>query len=88
MSGKQTTEQAVVELVPAPAHLPKIDLRNAGAIRREMAAVYREMRGGNIETADGTKLAYVLTQIGKMYELEVIESRLNALEEAATDDTD
>lgn len=86
MSGKQKPEQPIVELVPAPTHAPKIDLRNAGAIRREMGQVYRAMRSGEIETSDGTKLAYVLTQLGKMYEMEVLESRLNALEQAETDD--
>lgn len=88
MSGKQKPEQPIVELVPAPAHLPKIDLRNASAIRREMAAIYRAMRSGEIETADGTKFCYVLVQLSKLYEMQVIEERLQALEEAATNEAD
>lgn len=86
MSGKESSDGSAVELIPAPRHPPKIDLRNAGAIRREMAAVYREMRGGEIETADGTKLCYVLTQLGKMYETQVLEKRIEAIEEAREND--
>lgn len=82
MSTEKKPESPVVELVAASTHPPKINLHDASAIRREMAAVYREMRSGQIETADGTKLAYVLTQLSKMYELQVIEERLSALEES------
>lgn len=60
----------------------KIDLRNAHAIRRELASVYRDMRSGQIETADGTKLAYVLDMIRKSYETAVLEERINLIESA------
>lgn len=65
-----------------PPSPPKIDLRNAHAIRREMANVYRDMRCGNIATADGTKLAYVLEHLRKAYETAVIEERLVKLEKS------
>lgn len=58
----------------------KIDLRNAHAIRRELASVYRDMRAEKIETADGTKLAYVLDMIRKSYETAVLEERINQIE--------
>ena len=61
MSTKQTTDKPVVELVASPTHTPKINLHDAAHIRREMAAIYRDMRAGKIETQDGTRLAYVLT---------------------------
>ena len=38
------------------------------------------MKGGKIETSDGTKLVYVLGQIGKMIEVHDIEQRLIVLE--------
>jgi hypothetical protein len=38
------------------------------------------MRAGRIDTADGTKLAYVLAQLGKLIESGEIEKRLEALE--------
>lgn len=64
-------------VVPTP---PKIDLRNSHAIRRELASVYRDMRNGNIDTADGTKLAYVLDMVRKSYETAVLEDRLQQIE--------
>jgi len=80
MSGNELTETlegVVTEATPTP---PKIDLRNANAIRREIAAVYRDMRAGRIEMQDGTKLAYVLDMIRKAYETVVIEERLETVE--------
>ena len=61
-------------LTPTP--LPKIDLRDSHAIRRELAAVYRDMRTRKIETTDGCKLAYVLDLIRKSYETGVLQERL------------
>lgn len=64
-------------LVPTPK---KIDLRNAEAIRRELASVYRDMRSGRIETQDGTRLGYMLDLLGKAYERSVLEERIAQLE--------
>ena len=66
------------ELVPIPP--PKIDLRDAHAIRRELSSVYRDMRNGTIETQEGTRLAYVLDMIRKAYETSVIQERLELME--------
>lgn len=66
------------ELVPLPP--AKIDLRDAHAIRRELASVYRDMRNGTIEAQDGTRLAYVLDMIRKAYETSVIQERLELME--------
>lgn len=60
---------------------PKIDLRNAEAMRREMAAVYREMRSGKIDVQDGTRLVYVLNMLRQAYETDVLQKRLEKLEE-------
>lgn len=60
---------------------PKVDLATALDIRREMAKVYRETKAGKIETVDGAKLVYMLSQVGKMIELHEIETRLAALED-------
>jgi hypothetical protein len=45
-----------------------------------MARVYRDMRSGKIDTQDGTKLAYVLCQIGKLIQAGETEKRLEAVE--------
>ena len=66
------------EYLPAPS---KVNLANPESIRQEMARVYREARGGKLDPADATKLVYMLSQIGKLYELSVIEHRLQLLED-------
>jgi hypothetical protein len=63
-----------------PTRGKKIDLATINDVRLEMASVYRGMRSGKIETSDGTKLAYVLSAIGKMIESHDIEMRIEALE--------
>ncbi len=60
----------------------RIDLKIIDDIRLEMARVYRDMRSHKIPTADGTRLVYVLSQIGKMVELYEIEKRIGKLEAA------
>ena len=72
-----TVDNSSGRLDPTPV---KIDLKTIDDERLEMAKVYRAMKGGNIETSDGTKLVYVLGQIGKMIEAHDIEQRLSVLE--------
>ena len=63
--------------LPTP---PRIDLKTIDDVRVEMARVYRDMRAGRIEASEGTKLAYVLGQLGKLIESGELEKRLEALE--------
>jgi len=79
--GKESPESEpasgnVLTLIP----LPKIDLRDAHAIRRELGSVYRDMRAGRIASQDGTRLTYVLDMIRKAYETAVLADRLELLE--------
>lgn len=62
-----------------PDPTPTIHLKTADDIRLEMAKVYREMRSGKLDSAEGTKLVYVLGQIGKTIE----SAKLSAIVEAA-----
>lgn len=64
-------------VLPPP---PKIALHNPEAIHREMARVYRDMRGGRIASQDGTRFVYVLSEIRKSYETVVMQRRLDHLE--------
>jgi hypothetical protein len=73
-----TVENASGKVVATPK---KIDLSTINDVRLEMASVYRGMRNGSIETSDGSRLVYVLGQIGKMIELHEIVLRVNKLEE-------
>ena len=59
---------------------PSIHLKTIDDVRLEMSKIYRDMKYKRIETSDGTKLVYVLSQIGKMIELHDIERRLIVLE--------
>lgn len=79
-----TIDGKSMELVPPPA---KIDLKSIDDVRLEMARVYRQMKSGEIETSDGTKLVYVLGQIGKMIEVHDIEKRIELLEAGETGST-
>ena len=59
---------------------PRINLATSDDVRREMAKVYRESRGGKIATSEATRMVYMLTQILKAHEVHVIEQKLLALE--------
>lgn len=76
-----TVDGESMELIPTPA---RIDLKSIDDVRLEMARVYRDMKSGEIETSDGTKLVYVLGQIGKMIEVHDIEKRIELLEAGET----
>ena len=73
-----TVDSASGRLDPTPA---KVDLKTIDNVRLEMAKVYRDMKSQKIPAQDGTRLVYVLTQIGKMIELHDIEKRVNRIEE-------
>jgi len=63
--------------LPTP---PKIPLQSLEDVRREAARVYREARAGRIETAEASRLSYMLQGICKMIEATSIEVRITALE--------
>jgi hypothetical protein len=72
----ETLSGELVDIKPTPSiHLKTID-----DVRLEMAKVYRDMKSQKIPTHDGTRLVYVLAQIGKMIELHDIEKRIDLLE--------
>lgn len=76
-----TIDAVTGRLDPTPQ---TIHLKTVDDVRLEMAKVYREMRHGKIESGEGTKLVYVLAQIGKVIELNEIEKRILLLERAQT----
>ncbi len=59
---------------------PKIPLQSLEDVRREAARVYREARAGKIETADASRLSFMLQTIGKLIEQATIERRIERLE--------
>ncbi len=72
-----TIDGASLHVLPTPQ---TIHLKTADDVRLELGKVYRDMRQGRIDMADGTKLAYVLGQLNKSIETGVIETRLELME--------
>jgi hypothetical protein len=60
---------------------PQLKLATIEDCRREMARVYRDARTATTDTADASRLVYMLATIAKMIEIGQLEQRLNALEE-------
>lgn len=81
MKSPETRIIAGEVLTPSPQ---PIRLSGAEEIRRELAAVYRDMRRGSIDMADGSRLAYVLDLLRRAHETEVLQRRLELLERAIT----
>lgn len=77
----ESTETAEVEVVDAVGR-SFIRLTTVDDVRAEMARVYRDMRSKRIDMADGTKLIYALSQIGRVVEVVRIERRMDALQQA------
>lgn len=66
-------------LMAAPT--PQLKLATIDDCRREMARVYRDARTGMTDTANASRLVYMLTSIAKMIEIGQLEQRLTILEE-------
>ena len=71
----------VVEMADRTRH-PTPRLATAGDVRREMADLYRQARTGQVEIADASRLAYILTQLATMLRIDDLEQRTAALERA------
>ena len=78
-----TNGAATGELV-AP-HPVKIRLNDAASIRREMCRVYRAAKRDELDIAQACRLSFMLAQILKAYELDVIEGRIAELENRSHD---
>lgn len=71
-------EESNITLLPASNK--KIDLHDSHSIRRELGAVYRDMRAGKLEMQDGTKLGYMLNLLLKAYETCELEKKLDSIQ--------
>lgn len=60
-------------------------LRTLDDVAVELARLYRRAERGQIHTADASRLAYILTSLGRVLEASVIEARLTALEAIANE---
>lgn len=64
-----------------PPQKRRIDLSTLRDVRLELAHVYRQMDEGALESADGTKRAYVLKTIADVITLSELEKRIQELED-------
>lgn len=76
-------EGQVLRAVPTP----QLKLATIDDCRREMARVYRDARTAATDTADASRLVYMLTSIAKMIEIGQLEERLTALERSSHGNT-
>jgi len=80
-SKKATKRAEVLEgqvLMAVPT--PQLKLATIEDCRREMARVYRDARNSKTDTADASRLVYMLTSIAKMIEIGQLEQRIANLE--------
>lgn len=71
------------EHLPATGGVPpvrRIPLKSLRDVRREMSRVYAECRRGTLDVADGSKLTYMLSQVGRVIADHELEVRIAALE--------
>lgn len=80
-SVRQTIDAATGTVAPTPR---RIDLSTLRDVRLELAAVYRRMDAGTIESQDGTRRAYVLRQIHDVIVSAELERRIEELEGRAS----
>ncbi len=63
---------------PTRRHRP---LKTMEQVRQELSKVYRASRDKSIEIGDASKLANILSLIGRVIEGSTVESRIKALED-------
>ena len=79
--GKSFAQSDVEALYEKLGKEPAVDA-SLEVMRKEMAAVYRDMRSGRIDCDDGLRLAHVLDLLRKAHESTSIRQRLGAIESA------
>ena len=71
-----TLDGKTLALVPAP----RLNLTGANDVRRELAKLYRDARAGRVQTADATRLAYILDMLRRAIETSDLENRITIME--------
>jgi len=79
---KKTAQIGAIEGELMPPTPKRINLSDLASIRREMNAVYRQVRGGSLDAAEGRGLIWMLSQIGTVTKDALMESRMAEIEMA------
>lgn len=77
---KKTAQNRAIEGELMPPTPKRINLNNLAAIRREMNSVYRQVRAGSLDAADGRGLIWMLSQIGAVAKDAILENRMAEVE--------
>lgn len=87
MAGRDTTEQPQSPGGAEDGHEPRLrlKLKTMDDVKGELARLYREGKAGRREIADVSKLANVLSILGRLIEGVDLAARLDALEERSRD---
>jgi len=75
----EVIDRGGLRLLPTPKRM-RLPLTTLIHVRDEMARCYRQMKAGDMDSAEGSKRVYVLSQIGKVIEGALLEKRIEALE--------
>ncbi|MEL6661274.1 MAG: hypothetical protein AAFR36_32810, partial [Bacteroidota bacterium] len=73
-----------LKAMPAEAPLPtpqkRVRIKSVVCCRNEQIKLYREARNGKIKIEDASRLAHILMQIGKSFEVTDLQHRIEVLE--------
>lgn len=72
--------RALAVVTPLPVKPRGVHLKSLSQVRREMASVYSQVRRGELDSQEGSRRTYILGQIGRVLEVESIETRIARLE--------
>lgn len=82
-TAKPAASPASIEVSPDTPPRVRINLSTIGAVRMELARLYREGKTGQRDIGDVSRLANVLSLMGRLIEGSDVEKRLAELEERA-----
>jgi hypothetical protein len=80
-AGKRAAPPHVAQTPAAPA-APRLRLRltNIDEVKRELARLYRETRAKRVDTQEASRMANMLSILGRLIEGSDLEARLSAME--------
>lgn len=87
-SQNETTAESKGAIAPVLRRYPSprgIRINSLLALRREMSAVYKAARCGQIPTSEATRLTFILGQLAVLWQLTEFEDRLRTLEKNAAE---
>lgn len=73
---------------PTPARKREkfIPLSTLGDVKHELAKLYRQTKAGKIETADASRLAFILNSLGRVIVDADLEQRIATLEQSTVEE--